>query len=100
MASSIDGSGVSWPMALRGDLVGRDAREGVHALRGLRPNAAQPRRRAQRVNGGRVGRPVMQAADDAEALAERLERALIGLNSKLLPAVSGVKSFMTIPCGT
>ena len=59
---------------LRGNLVGGDAGVGVDALRRLRAHAAQPGRRAQRVDRGRVGRLVAEAADDVQLVAERLER--------------------------
>ena len=58
----------------RRDLIRRDAGIRVHALRRLRPHPAQPRRRAQRVDRGRVGGAMAEARDDVHVVAERLER--------------------------
>ena len=59
---------------LRRDLVGGDAGVGVDALRRLRAHAAQPGRRAQRMDGGGVGGPVAEPADDVQLVADGFER--------------------------
>ena len=67
------------PDRLSRDLIGRHAGIGVDALSRFRSYAAEPGRGAQRVHGRGIGSPMVQAADDAEAVAIRLQRLEHGL---------------------
>ena len=75
------------PDRLRGDLVGRDAGVGVHSLRGLRAHAAQPRGRAQRVHGRRVGGLMAEPGHDVHPIAKGFER--LQDRRELEPAANG-----------
>ena len=85
---------------LRRDLVGGDAGKRVHTLRRLRAHAAQPGRRAQRVDRRRVGRAMAEAADDVHVVAEGFERLEDRRELEAGALVAGVHLSMIAPCGT
>ncbi len=62
------------PDVLRRNLIGRDARVSIHALRRLGPHAAQPGGRAQRMHRRAVRRAIAQSAHHVHAIPERLQR--------------------------
>ncbi len=59
---------------LCGNLVGGHAGERVNTLSRLRPHTTEPRRGAERVDGGRICCAMAKSAHDVQAIAERLER--------------------------